>query len=325
MASTLAQYYAEKGQALPSVAQRAQLYGQYGLGDPSSYRGTAEQNTALLRYLQGQGGGGGGSVSSGGGGFDPTAAYQPVIQRLQQEVSNLGQVYQPQITQLQSEIPKIQQRYQALLKNLNETVTQQLKESLGQYSAQAAAAGVAPALGTPEMAAQENIKGQAQQTLSQQQQLYAAQQAQEEQGVRSQIADILARQQASRENLLAQIAQAQAAAAQTAAQYRLAQEQAAAEQARFQQQLEESRRQFNISQSSGGGGGSSAGKSKSPKQQLQEDISIGIQNIIDAGRPQWATEHLIDQLANLYPEFTKTDIATAVYKYRKPLEKRYKF
>jgi len=48
MISTLYDYFKSKGQALPSVAQRAQTY---GLGN--DYRGTAEQNNALLAKLQG--------------------------------------------------------------------------------------------------------------------------------------------------------------------------------------------------------------------------------------------------------------------------------
>lgn len=46
--STLWDYYASKGQALPSVAQRRT---DYGLG--SDYTGTAAQNTALLQKLLG--------------------------------------------------------------------------------------------------------------------------------------------------------------------------------------------------------------------------------------------------------------------------------
>lgn len=50
MANNLYDYFTGLGKKLPSVAERAQTY---GLG--SSYTGTADQNTALLGRLQGQG------------------------------------------------------------------------------------------------------------------------------------------------------------------------------------------------------------------------------------------------------------------------------
>lgn len=53
--TTLSAYYASKGQALPSVAQRAQIYQSLGLGQSAYYTGTAEQNTKLLNALMGQG------------------------------------------------------------------------------------------------------------------------------------------------------------------------------------------------------------------------------------------------------------------------------
>lgn len=55
MASTLYEYYTNKGQALPSLQDRSKLYEQYGLGSSSSYGGTAEQNTSLLNTLLKQG------------------------------------------------------------------------------------------------------------------------------------------------------------------------------------------------------------------------------------------------------------------------------
>jgi hypothetical protein len=48
---TLSEYYTQKGQALPSVLERAKIYEQQGLGSASVYAGTAEQNTALLSKL----------------------------------------------------------------------------------------------------------------------------------------------------------------------------------------------------------------------------------------------------------------------------------
>jgi len=56
MATTLYSYYKSKGKSLPSLSSRARLYQKYGLGSASSYRGTAKQNVALLRKLQGRGG-----------------------------------------------------------------------------------------------------------------------------------------------------------------------------------------------------------------------------------------------------------------------------
>lgn len=49
--TTLYEFYTGKGQILPSLTERAQLYQQYGLGSSSSYVGSAPQNTALLAKL----------------------------------------------------------------------------------------------------------------------------------------------------------------------------------------------------------------------------------------------------------------------------------
>lgn len=51
-AVTLGQYYQGLGEGLPSLQNRRSLYTQAGLG--SSYSGTADQNTALLEFLQNQ-------------------------------------------------------------------------------------------------------------------------------------------------------------------------------------------------------------------------------------------------------------------------------
>lgn len=48
---TLYDYYLKKGEKFPSLKERAILFEEYGLGPASSYRGTAEQNTALLNKL----------------------------------------------------------------------------------------------------------------------------------------------------------------------------------------------------------------------------------------------------------------------------------
>ncbi len=50
--STLAEYYQQQGQSLPSLQERAPLYSQYG--GQGNYQGTAEQNTFLLGKLTSQ-------------------------------------------------------------------------------------------------------------------------------------------------------------------------------------------------------------------------------------------------------------------------------
>lgn len=51
-ATTLYEWYQAKGQAMPSVSTRSQLYASLGLGQASYYTGTAEQNTKLLAALK---------------------------------------------------------------------------------------------------------------------------------------------------------------------------------------------------------------------------------------------------------------------------------
>lgn len=51
-ANTLSEWYTANGKAMPSLAERAQLYQQYGLGQSAYYAGTAEQNTNLLNKLK---------------------------------------------------------------------------------------------------------------------------------------------------------------------------------------------------------------------------------------------------------------------------------
>ena len=50
MATTLYDYYTGQGQKLPTVQDRSKIYENAGLG--TGYQGTAQQNTALLGYLQ---------------------------------------------------------------------------------------------------------------------------------------------------------------------------------------------------------------------------------------------------------------------------------
>lgn len=51
MPQTLNDYYTAKGQALPSIADRANTFQSLGLGAANSYAGTAQQNTLLLQKL----------------------------------------------------------------------------------------------------------------------------------------------------------------------------------------------------------------------------------------------------------------------------------
>lgn len=52
MVNTLFDYYAGQGQALPTLSARAQTYQTAGLGQANAYTGSADQNNALLSYLQ---------------------------------------------------------------------------------------------------------------------------------------------------------------------------------------------------------------------------------------------------------------------------------
>lgn len=54
MANTLFEFYKERGQKLPSIAERSKTFEESGLGPTSTYRGTFEQNVALLDRLQSQ-------------------------------------------------------------------------------------------------------------------------------------------------------------------------------------------------------------------------------------------------------------------------------
>lgn len=48
---SLLSYYAERGQSLPSLEERAILFEKFGLGSADSYNGTVEQNSLLLNKL----------------------------------------------------------------------------------------------------------------------------------------------------------------------------------------------------------------------------------------------------------------------------------
>ena len=50
--TNLYEYYTSKGQSLPSISERANIFQQQGLGNANTYTGTAEQNTSLLNKLQ---------------------------------------------------------------------------------------------------------------------------------------------------------------------------------------------------------------------------------------------------------------------------------
>ncbi len=50
--NTLSEYYSSKGESLPSLAARAKVYAALHLGSADSYRGTPDQNNALLKALK---------------------------------------------------------------------------------------------------------------------------------------------------------------------------------------------------------------------------------------------------------------------------------
>lgn len=52
-AKTLSEFYSTRGQSLPSLSKRGEIYESLGLGKASYYTGTSEQNTRLLNALKG--------------------------------------------------------------------------------------------------------------------------------------------------------------------------------------------------------------------------------------------------------------------------------
>lgn len=52
MAKTLFEYYKSKGQALPGIKERSKTFEELGLGTADVYKGTGEQNVALLKRLE---------------------------------------------------------------------------------------------------------------------------------------------------------------------------------------------------------------------------------------------------------------------------------
>ncbi len=52
MAANLFQYYQQRGEKLPAVSERAKIFEQRGLGTAGNYRGTTNQNIALLASFQ---------------------------------------------------------------------------------------------------------------------------------------------------------------------------------------------------------------------------------------------------------------------------------
>jgi len=194
--------------------------------------GTAAANLALQRKLLSGWRPGGATASAAPA--QPAApdygAYTPIVQQLQQQVQQLPSIYQPQVQALQATIPTIQKQYESLLEQLRQSTTQQQQQlqqqqttTVGTEQARAAAAGVAPAYGTPEMAAIQQIQTGYQQSIAdllaqaaQQETQTQLAGTQAEQSVQAQIAQILGQQEQARQQLLAQIAQAQAEAAQAA-------------------------------------------------------------------------------------------------------------
>lgn len=52
MAKTLFEHYKSRGQALPGIKERSKTFEELGLGSAEIYRGTGEQNVALLKRLE---------------------------------------------------------------------------------------------------------------------------------------------------------------------------------------------------------------------------------------------------------------------------------
>lgn len=91
MANTLYEYYTGKGQALPSVGERAKIYESYGLGKASTYSGSAQQNTSLLSKLSGGGSTGGSSATNNPPKFGSTSEVQNYLNDKQNSTySNLS-------------------------------------------------------------------------------------------------------------------------------------------------------------------------------------------------------------------------------------------
>jgi len=243
--------------------------------------GTAAANIALQRKLLSGWRPGGATASAAPA--QPAApdygAYTPIIQQLQQQVQQLPSIYQPQVQALQATIPTIQKQYQSLLEQLRQRTTQQQQQlqqeqttAVGTEQARAAAAGVAPAYGTPEMAAIQQIQTGYQQSIAdllaqaaQQETQTQLAGTQAEQSVQAQIAQILGQQQQARQQLLAQIAQAQAEAAQ-----------AAEERRRWEAEFAESVREAKASEALARAGGTT-------KTEVPPDVKR-LQSLADKGR-----------------------------------------
>ncbi len=89
-ANNLNEYYSQKGQALPSLSERAKLYESYGLGAASSYVGSVAQNTSFLGKLVG------GSAAPAPTPPSPTNSAPPKVNNTT-EATNYLQNFQTQI------------------------------------------------------------------------------------------------------------------------------------------------------------------------------------------------------------------------------------
>ena len=241
--------------------------------------GTAAANIALQQKLLSGWRPGGATASAAPA--QPAApdygAYTPIIQNLQQQEQSLPSIYQPQVQALQATIPTIQKQYQSLLEQLRQRTTQQQQQlqqqqttTVGTEQARAAAAGVAPAYGTPEMAAIQQIQTGYQQSIAdllaqaaQQETQTQLAGTQAEQSVQAQINQILGQQEQARQQLLAQIAQAQAEAAQ-----------AAEERRRWEAEFAENVREAKASEAAAQAGGTTTGGLTDKEQVKRWDDAI---------------------------------------------------
>ena len=124
MPNTLAEYYQQQGQSLPSLAERMPLYSQYGI---SGTPGSAGANTQLLAALQ-------------GGGQTSQAQQAPQQAPQAQQSSSLWGQYSQKLAPITQQSDQLLKDYYALASQAP-SFAQKLLDSIkqaGQYPSQAA-------------------------------------------------------------------------------------------------------------------------------------------------------------------------------------------
>ena len=133
MPTNLYEYYTGKGQALPSVQERMPVAQEAGISD---YRGTAEQNTALLSYLQGRDSGG--STASNLPKIEQPVdinrlGYQQDVNLPQPESYNIVDTFTQSLTSSYERArTQLEDEYASRIKEL-ETQSNELREKERQY------------------------------------------------------------------------------------------------------------------------------------------------------------------------------------------------